>query len=195
VDARGAALTTTSSLLNDQGVVVLRPSDADPSHVAAVPETAARMSDALAKNATLVVPRQVLDSGPAAWWEIAANGDTRAILGPALGGGKAEIPGVIPREPPIIERPINRPYRGPGDLAIREKKRYRPGVKEYLLVISLVTTAIVYGAYRTIPSVQLGVNRLLCDFERLYREMKRAPPFDDEGLSDPTFGPRPELQF
>jgi hypothetical protein len=157
--ADATAVRSTSGLLTGEGLMTFRPGAAPGSPLAAGPETAARLADALAQGSVLVVPRPVLRGGPAGWWEIAASGaDTRAVLmdgvngfkipislPPTGGGGTSSPPGVIPRDPfpegppipvrsPGVDRPVVRPGK-PGDPWYRgpgdpDYGPYRPGGKK-----------------------------------------------------------------
>lgn len=77
-----STVTSTSSLANGQGALVLRPGTAGTAPSVGSPETASRIAQALADGAVVVVPRSVLKGGPSGWWEIAQDGaDTRSVMG------------------------------------------------------------------------------------------------------------------
>lgn len=76
-----SAVTSTSSLANGQGVIVLRPGPAGTAPSVESAETAARIAQALEDGAVVVVPRSVLKGGPPGWWEIArGEADTRSVM-------------------------------------------------------------------------------------------------------------------
>ena len=85
---KSMGVVSTSSLLQPEGVVVLRPEDAVRARsLIADAETAALAERALKSGAILVTPRAVLRGGPSGWWAIAGpRADTRAILGNEAGG-------------------------------------------------------------------------------------------------------------
>jgi hypothetical protein len=87
-----ASSSSTSNLLAAGGVVVLRPgSDADAG--ATDKQTAAAIRAASASGDTLVIPKNVLQGGPAGWWQIAhAGGDTHAVLDTNINGFKVIDP-------------------------------------------------------------------------------------------------------
>ncbi len=76
-----ATVISTSDLLTAEGVVALRPTASSALPPTMDREAAAQVSEALARGATLLLPRAVVQGGRAAWWEIAPTGaDTRAVL-------------------------------------------------------------------------------------------------------------------
>ena len=93
--AAAPATASTSALLDDRGLVVLRPGregDQSPPELAQDPDTAMLMAEALAGGEALVVPKSVLDERKDAsgFWAVSlATGDTRAVWGP--GGHMANM--------------------------------------------------------------------------------------------------------
>jgi hypothetical protein len=79
-------VTSTSSLLGDEGVVVVTAADtAEASKLVSSVETRERLAAALADGDTVIIPRRALRGGEAGWWAIAAgSADVRPVLGPDL---------------------------------------------------------------------------------------------------------------
>ena len=76
-----SAVVSTSSLLTSDGVVVIAPSDVDRLPLlTSDAEKAARLRAGLVRGNLLVVPRGALAKRTSGWWEIAPDGDTRAVL-------------------------------------------------------------------------------------------------------------------
>lgn len=96
----GSHALSTSSLLGASGAKLLQPGDASArwEGLATNRETAAKLSGALALDDSLVVPNAVLQGGPSGWWAVSSTGNTRAVLGDDLNGGRFGISGnYIPR--------------------------------------------------------------------------------------------------
>ncbi len=75
---------STSGLVDGGGGLTVLDA-AHPAPADAPPDTAACARESLARRERLVAPTPSLHAGPNAWWSVAANGDTRAILGDDLG--------------------------------------------------------------------------------------------------------------
>jgi hypothetical protein len=89
-----SGVTSTSSLLTADGVVVLRPADAAQlARLTTDGEKAAVLAEALGRARILVVPRAALAGGPCGWWEVAPGADTIAMLDD---GGHASISPAFP---------------------------------------------------------------------------------------------------
>lgn len=75
-----SSITSTSTLLDDQGVVLIASGAAAPD--IGDPETRARITSAVARGMVLVVPRRILAGGPPAWWELdPASGNLHPVVG------------------------------------------------------------------------------------------------------------------
>lgn len=93
-DAGGTAgdFVTTSAMVSSLGAAVVRDGAVD--GLAALAGDAARanrMRVAVARGSTLVVPRPASGQPARGWWEIAANGDTRAVIDGDLGGSSYSL--------------------------------------------------------------------------------------------------------
>jgi len=87
-----STVVSTSGLLTPAGVVVLGPSDLERlSQMTGDPEKVARLDATIRGGHLLVVPRAGLATGSAGWWEVAPNGDARAVVGNDLNMSKGGI--------------------------------------------------------------------------------------------------------
>lgn len=113
--ADSAKVISTSGLLADEGAVGLRPTDAARvSGLFASKETAARAARALAGGNVLVVSKPILRGGPLAWWHIAPDGETRAVLGEDANGVEWPAPTKYPGSGGLgdIDYPIPKDWVG-----------------------------------------------------------------------------------
>ena len=105
-------IETTSASLTKAGVRVLGSADVDVAREIATksPKKGSYLRLALERGALVVVPRGVLEAGEAAWWEIDARGNARAVYGEDWngamlqggglyrgGGRSARVGGELPR--------------------------------------------------------------------------------------------------
>jgi transglutaminase-like putative cysteine protease len=80
-------LLSTSGLLGAAGVERLGPSDAAKAEtIAGSGERAARLTAALARNSSVIVPTPDAGRPARGWWEIGADGSARAVIDGGLGG-------------------------------------------------------------------------------------------------------------
>lgn len=160
-----SGLVSTSGLLTGEGVVVVRP--ADVTHLDKLvtnKETAAHAARALADGNMLIVPKSVLRSGPLAWWEIARDGTTRAVLMGDLGGWfdlkpeewvKGPAGQIVKKfyQPPRVVRP-------PGQIGPllpdgTRNPRCRAGGSEYMATTGCITPAATGAVGTTFPRILL----------------------------------------
>jgi transglutaminase-like putative cysteine protease len=163
-------LVSTSGLLTSAGVIAIAPTDAPRVDAMTTdPEKRARIALALHDGDVLVAPRQSLTAGPAAWWELAPDGTTRAVLGPDINavigtaplpgnsaGGTSPLPNLGGRSwdlPP--DTPTPSPGRdltqigrelGKEEEAIEQSKKNKRGGNEYITVVLGVSLAAVFAA-------------------------------------------------
>ena len=119
-----SAVESTSGTLSVSGVTTIGQADlARVSEVSDRPEIVARLRAALgAGEATLIViPRAALVRGMAAWWEVSASGDIRAVAGADLNESKGRA-----RNRPGGQAPTSRPpaqtYNVPRNMTAREAR-------------------------------------------------------------------------
>lgn len=142
-DAGGNAADylTTSALVTELGVASVREGSADQAVTLAGDQSRSdRMLAAVARGAALVVPRPPPGKPARGWWEIAANGDTKAVTdgdlggsvawGKGLGGGRIGSGAGTPdgRMPRLI-----RPRPTPGG----------SGGQEYLTLLTTIALAVI----------------------------------------------------
>ncbi len=146
-DAKKARRTSTSGSLNPRDAIALRTGDAD--KIASQlrdANLAAAATRALDQKKVLVLAGRGGNAATAAWWEIAADGTTYAVLGQdeahgsrtyfpptsvplgSTGGGAGRsVPGVIPRDPPDPFRGPHIPQPGGGPFPTDPGVEYAPG--------------------------------------------------------------------
>lgn len=142
-DAGGTAehYLTTSALVTGAGVATMREGTTDQALALAGDQPRAdRMLAAVARGSSLVVPRPQPGQPARGWWEIAANGDTKAVTdgdlggsvawGKGLGGGRIGSGYGTPdgRMPRLI-----RPRPTPGG----------SGSQEYLTLLTTIALAVI----------------------------------------------------
>lgn len=141
-------VVSTSSLLNPAGVELLAAGDVGRlGTLTRDAEKAARLRLSLEHGRIVVVPRPALETGPLGFWELAPNGDARAVLGEDLNSSRS-LPGQgtpgLPRPAPPSGKRYSQP-RAPG--AKRGKielvSQSRAG-DEYLMVLE-ISQAVVVG--------------------------------------------------
>jgi hypothetical protein len=146
-------IVSTSSLLQGDGAVALRPSDANRTDsLFSDAETAALAERDLKSGATLVIPRGVFRGGPRGWWAVAiARADTRAVLENGAGGivndfnpwgmGQGQRPGGGGAWDASTGQRVGGRY---GSARKPDKKG---GANEYLMMIALGTALVGLGAF------------------------------------------------
>jgi hypothetical protein len=134
-------LLSTSNLVGDDGLTVLRATDAARvNELIEDRETAARIALALKDGDILAVPAAVLRGDRAGWWEIAPDGDTRAVAAENVNAWGVPIgPGHGWRADQI--GPKMR-FRTPSGSHLG-KNPDRPAATEYVAMLAFVSDAVI----------------------------------------------------
>jgi hypothetical protein len=165
----GSQAISTSALLGAPGAKLLQSRDASGSweKLAADREVAAGLSGALASGDSVVVADNVLHGGPSGWWAVSTTGDTRAVLGEDLNGGRFGISNnYIPRAPAGGNTGSGGSYLvspdGKRSMSLGPKNTQKGGGNEYTTILSTVSVpgAITLGSVLT-PKVLIAVGAVI----------------------------------
>jgi hypothetical protein len=168
-----ANVESTSAALTTDGVTTLSPDDLGRvASITARPDTAATLRAALGSGTVrkIVIPRAALAMPVAAWWEVSALGQVRAVFGPNLNAALGAAP-VIPPAPQTFTIPpaltarearlaqnrqnLRRFYR---QLPQRRAAQARQRGLEYGLLVAMVVFSIAVVAYMAYDYHQRAVN-------------------------------------
>lgn len=182
---------STSSLLAGDSAVALTPGATQPAELRATdPETAARLAQALKRGATLIVPRSVLRSGLAGWWEIDSEGaDTRPVLDHLTSWHSAAFkldPTSVRPQPRVIEGGKSKPTSG------RARHEYFRMVAVGIGLVATVSAVFVILFREGVLKLGEHVEELLSVASRTARGPAPSPQGapEQEEQEEPTEPPR-----